>query len=55
MDADTTSTVDDGMTNRQPEEAVSSTTEDDRPMMHAAEGHEDGEDTDNRGNEGNRR
>ncbi|KAJ7382994.1 Domain with 2 conserved Trp (W) residues [Desmophyllum pertusum] len=53
MDADTTSTVDDGMTNRQPEEAVSSTTEDDRPMMHAAEGHEDGEDTDNRGNEGN--
>ncbi|XP_078345829.1 uncharacterized protein LOC144631294 isoform X2 [Oculina patagonica] len=52
MDADTTSTVDDGMANRQPEEAVSSTTEDERPVMSAAEGYEAGVDADYNGNEG---
>lgn len=52
MDADTTSTVDDGIANRQPEEAVSSTTEDERPMISAAEGHEAGLDADSNGNEG---
>lgn len=52
MDADTTSSVDDGMANRQPEEAVSSTTEDERPMVSAAEGCEAGVDADYNGNEG---
>ena len=40
MDADTTSAPDDGSGNRQPEEAVSSTTEDDRPVVSAADGYE---------------
>ena len=52
MDADTTSTVDDGMVNRQPEEAVSSTTEDERPVMSAAEGSDTWVDADDNGNEG---
>ena len=52
MDADTTSTVDDGMVNRQPEEAVSSTTEDERPVMSAAEGSDTWVDADYNGNEG---
>jgi len=52
MDADTTSTVDDGIVNRQPEEAVSSTTEDEHPVMSAAEGSDTCVDADNNGNEG---
>ena len=42
IDADTTSTAHDGTVNRQPEEAVSSTTENDYSVMSAAEGYEDG-------------
>ena len=52
MDADTTSTVDDGMVNRQPEEAVSSTTEDEYPVMYTAEGSDSWVDADYKGNEG---
>lgn len=52
MDTDTTSTVDDGMVNRQPEEAVSSTTEDERPVMSVAEGSDTWVDADDNGNEG---
>ena len=52
MDADTTSTVDDGMVDRQIEEAVSSTTEDERPVMSAAEGSDALVDADYNGNEG---
>lgn len=52
MDADTTSTVDDRMVHTQPEEPVSSTTEDERPMMPAAEGYEGAVDADYKGNEG---
>ena len=40
MDADTTSAPDDGSGNRQPEEAVSSTTEDNHPVVSAADGYE---------------
>ena len=50
MDADTTSAADDVSVNRQPEEAVSSTTEDEHPGISAAEGYEQGED--HTGNEG---
>ena len=52
MDADTTSTVDDEMVNRQLEEAVSSTTEDERPAMSAAEGSDAWQDPDYNGKEG---
>lgn len=52
MDADTTSTVDDETVNRQPEEAVSSTTEDERPIMSAAEGSDTWVDADYNGKEG---
>lgn len=52
MDADTTSTVDDGMTHRQPEDAVSSTTEDERPVMSVAEGSDTWVEADYKGNEG---
>ena len=52
MDADTTSTVDDRMVHTQPEEPVSSTTEDERPMMSAAEGYEGAVETEDNGNEG---
>ena len=55
MDADTTSTVNDGMVNRQSEEAVSSTTEDERPMTHPAEGYENSEEADYTGSGGTRR
>ena len=50
MDADTTSVADDVSVNRQPEEAVSSTTEDEHPKISAAEGYEQEEDY--TGNEG---
>ena len=43
MDADTTSAADNSTVNRQSEEAVSSTTEGDRPMMYVTEGYEDRE------------
>ena len=43
MDADTTSAADNSTVNRQTEEAVSSTTEGDRPMMSFTAGDEDGE------------
>ena len=52
MDADTTSTVDDEMVNRQLEEAVSSTTEDERPVTSVAEGSDAWVDGDYNGNEG---
>lgn len=52
MDADTTSTVDDAIMNRQPEDAVSSTTEDERPVMSVAEGSDTWVDADYKGNEG---
>lgn len=55
MDADTTSTVNDGMVNRQSEEAVSSTTEDERPIMYPAEGYENSEEADYTGSGGTRR
>lgn len=46
IDADTTSTVNDGITNSQAEEAVSSTTEDEHPMMYPAEGYDNSEGAD---------
>ena len=52
MDADTTSTVDDETVNRQLEEAVSSTTEDERPVISAAEGSDAWLGPDYNGNEG---
>lgn len=52
MDADTTSTVDDEMVNRQLEEAVSSTTEDERPVVSAVEGSDAWQDADYNRNEG---
>lgn len=44
IDADTASTADDGSVNRQPEEAVSSTTGDEQPAISSADGYEQGED-----------
>lgn len=55
MDADTTSTVNDGTTNSQAEEAVSSTTEDERPMVYPAEGYGNSEGADYNGSGGIRR
>lgn len=53
IDADTTSTVNDGTTNSQVEEAVSSTTEDERPLVYPAVGYGNSEGADYSGSGAN--